>query len=133
MLRFSVIGTSAFVIDTVLFWIFIKCGIYQNVALALAFLITLVYNYVFSIRWVFDAKTKNSSAVLFVFSVLSAIGLVLTEVIYSVIIHFIVDYRLDIHPSDSWKIFAKIVSSFIVMVYNFITRKVFLEKTFKKH
>lgn len=132
IIRFSVIGTTAFAIDTVIFWVLIKCGINQNIALALAFLVTLVYNYIFSIRWVFDSKKKNSSATLFVFSVLSAIGLVLTEVIYSVIIHFIVDYRMDINPSDSWKIFAKVVSSFIVMVYNFVTRKVFLEKTLRK-
>ena len=69
---------------------------------------------------------------MFVFAVLSAIGLVLTEVIYSVLIHLIIDYTLNIHPSDTWKLFAKVVSSFIVMVYNFITRKLFLEKTLKK-
>ncbi len=132
MLRFSVIGTTAFILDTLLFWIFIKCGINQNIALAMAFILTLVYNYVFSIRWVFDAKKKNSSATMFVFAVLSAIGLVLTEVIYSVLIHLIIDYTLNIHPSDTWKLFAKVVSSFIVMVYNFITRKLFLEKTLKK-
>lgn len=132
MLRFSVIGTTAFILDTLLFWIFIKCGINQNIALAMAFILTLVYNYVFSIRWVFDAKKKNSSATMFVFAVLSAIGLVLTEIIYSVLIHLIIDYTLNIHPSDTWKLFAKVVSSFIVMVYNFITRKLFLEKTLKK-
>ena len=132
MLRFSVIGTTAFILDTLLFWIFIKCGINQNIALAMAFILTLVYNYVFSIRWVFDAKKKNSSATMFVFAVLSAIGLDLTEVIYSVLIHLIIDYTLNIHPSDTWKLFAKVVSSFIVMVYNFITRKLFLEKTLKK-
>lgn len=132
MLRFSVVGTTAFILDTVLFWIFIKCGINQNIALAMAFIITLVYNYVFSIRWVFDAKKKNSSATMFVFAILSAIGLLLTEVIYSVLIHLIIDYSLNIHPSDVWKLFAKIISSFIVMVYNFVTRKLFLEKTLKK-
>lgn len=132
MLRFSVIGTTAFVLDTLLFWIFIKCGINQNIALAMAFILTLVYNYIFSIRWVFEAKKKNSSATMFVFAVLSVIGLVLTEIIYSVLIHLIIDYSLNIHPSDTWKLFAKVVSSFIVMIYNFVTRKLFLEKTLKK-
>lgn len=132
MLRFSIIGISAFFIDTALFWLFIKCGINQNVALALAFIITLIYNYIFSIEWVFDSKKKNSSSTLFVFSVLSAIGLLLTELIYSLIIHGVIDYCLQIAPTDVWKLFAKVVSSFIVMVYNFITRKFFLEKTLKK-
>lgn len=132
MLRFSVIGTTAFILDTLLFWIFIKCGINQNIALAMAFILTLVYNYIFSIRWVFEAKKKNSSATMFVFAVLSVIGLVLTEIIYSVLIHLIIDYSLNIHPSDTWKLFAKVVSSFIVMIYNFVTRKLFLEKTLKK-
>ena len=132
MLRFSFMGTTAFILDTLLFWIFIKCGINQNIALAMAFILTLVYNYIFSIRWVFEAKKKNSSATMFVFAVLSVIGLVLTEIIYSVLIHLIIDYSLNIHPSDTWKLFAKVVSSFIVMIYNFVTRKLFLEKTLKK-
>ena len=41
MLRFSVIGTTAFILDTLLFWIFIKCGINQNIALAMAFVMAL--------------------------------------------------------------------------------------------
>ena len=60
MLRFSVIGTTAFILDTLLFWIFIKCGINQNIALAMAFILTLVYNYVFSIRWVYLSSFLNS-------------------------------------------------------------------------
>jgi len=78
----------------------------------------VVVNYILSMRFVFEAKNENKSFEFVVFVVLSAIGLGLTELLMWVMVDkFSVHYMI-----------SKIVVTGIVMVYNFITRKVLLEK-----
>ena len=52
------------------------------------------------------------------FIILSIIGLIINQVIMFVMVE----------KASIWYMFSKIVSTIIVMVYNFITRKIFIEK-----
>ena len=77
-------------------------------------------NYIASVKWVFDVdKEKNSKTKeLIVFIILSVIGLGINELIM-----WIMDKEFGIYYMIS-----KIVATAVVMCYNFITRKLFLEK-----
>lgn len=81
--------------------------------------VSVVVNYLLSMRFVFEPREGVSKAREFsVFLLLSISGLLLTEMLmwYSV-------ERLHFHY-----LFSKIVVTGIVMVYNFVTRKTFIEK-----
>ncbi|MBE6157942.1 MAG: GtrA family protein [Firmicutes bacterium] len=119
ILKFLVVGGIAFVIDY-LTLIFCKEVLNFNVLLAaaIAFTISVIFNYILSIKWVFDVDSnKDERKNFIIFIVFSIIGLVLTEIIMW--------FGTDI-MNISYLI-VKIVATAIVMVFNFITRKLFLE------
>ena len=67
---------------------------------------------------VFDVKKKQGTKEFIIFIILSVIGLGINSLIMYLMV-------------DIFKIYymiSKLVSTFIVMVYNFITRKIFIEK-----
>ena len=126
MLKFGVVGMSAFFIDNIIFWVLIRVAdINSYAAIAISFVITLVYNYVLSTKWVFDSK-RNGANTLLVFTGLSLVGLVITELVYSLCIEMVFD-SVNAGLNDYYELFSKIVASGVAMVFNFITRKLFLE------
>ena len=119
ILKFLVVGGTAFVIDYgVLIFSKEVIGLSTLISAALGFTISVVYNYIASVKWVFDVdkdKSKKKNFILFI--IFSIIGLIITEIIMYIgadIIHF--EYKL-----------VKILATAVVMVFNFITRKIFLE------
>lgn len=119
ILKFLVVGGTAFIIDYGVL-IFSKEILKLSIPIssALGFIISVIYNYIASVKWVFDVdkeKSKKKNFILFI--LFSVIGLIITEIIMIVgsdILHF--EYKL-----------VKIFATGIVMVFNFITRKIFLE------
>lgn len=117
--KFGIVGGIAFVIDYVSL-IVCKEVFHLNtlLAAAIAFTISVIYNYIASVKWVFDVnKEKNEKTNFVIFIVLSIVGLIITEIIMWL-------------GTDVMKIsylIIKIVATAIVMVFNFITRKMFLE------
>lgn len=118
--KFGFVGGIAFIID---YAVLIFCKEVLNldvlISAAIAFSISVVFNYILSIKWVFDVnqeKSKSKNFILFI--VFSIIGLILTEVIMHV----------GVKVLDFNYLIVKIVATAIVMVFNFITRKIFLEK-----
>lgn len=120
IIRFFFVGGSAFVLDFALLWVFTDLiGINYLISNCLSFSISVIYNYILSIFWVFDVKKdRNKSAEFVVFIILSVIGLGINQLIYWVCVEFV-----GIHY-----LISKIGATAVVMVYNFITRKIFLEK-----
>ena len=119
LLKFGVVGGLAFIID---YLILIICkellGFNVLLSAALGFTISVIFNYIASINWVFDVnKEKNKKKNFILFMIFSIIGLILTEVIM-----FIGTDIININY-----LIVKIVATAIVMVFNFITRKMFLE------
>ena len=119
IIKFGFVGGIAFVIDY-LTLVFCKEILNINVFIsaAIAFTVSVIFNYIASIKWVFDVnqeKSKSQNFVLFI--VFSIIGLLLTELIMWIGVDIInISYLI-----------VKIVATAIVMVFNFITRKLFLE------
>jgi putative flippase GtrA len=117
--KFGIVGGIAFVIDYVSL-IVCKEVFHLNtlLAAAIAFTISVIYNYIDSVKWVFDVnKEKNEKANFVIFIVLSIVGLIITEIIMW--------FGTDVMKISY--LIIKIVATAIVMVFNFITRKMFLE------
>lgn len=117
--KFGIVGGIAFVIDYVSL-IVCKEVFHLNtlLAAAIAFTISVIYNYIASVKWVFDVnKEKNEKANFVIFIVLSIVGLIITEIIMW--------FGTDVMKISY--LIIKIVATAIVMVFNFITRKMFLE------
>lgn len=118
--KFGFVGGIAFIID---YAVLIFCKEVLNldvlISAGIAFSVSVVFNYILSIKWVFDVnKEKSKSKNFILFIVFSIIGLILTEVIMHVGVKMLYFNYLIV----------KIVATAIVMVFNFITRKIFLEK-----
>ena len=118
ILRFTIVGGIATVIDFVCLYIF-KELLNLNIILAntLSFTISVIYNYIASIKWVFDVN-KNSKFQFIIFVILSVIGLLINNGI----LYLFTSY------TEFYYLLSKVFATLVVMIYNFITRKIFLEK-----
>lgn len=132
ILKFGVVGGISSVIDFGIYTVLIKVfGVNYLISGFFGFTISLIFNYIASMAFVFERKEGADKRKEFiVFTVLSVIGLGLTELIIWMIVE---GYRVipAIHFAlmDQWiEVFGKLVATGIVMVYNFVTRKIFLEK-----
>lgn len=118
--RFGIVGGLAFLIDYGILLVLKEIfHIHYLWAAAIAFAISTVFNYWLSVTWVFTEKVERKKTTeLAVFVFLSIIGLVINLLcmwLFTDIVH--IDYKL-----------SKIAATAIVMIFNFITRKIFLEK-----
>ena len=117
--KFVIVGGIATLIDWsiyyVLFNIFKVNPLIANIG---SFTISVIYNFIASVKWVFEVNENKSKSRLFTeFIVFSLIGLFITELLIYVGINYL---KMD-------AMIIKIVATIIVMVFNFITRKIFLE------
>ncbi len=118
--KFVIVGGTAFAIDYVTL-IICKEVFHLNtlISAAIGFIVSTVVNYILSVKWVFDVSGKHSGKRNFiVFIIFSLMGLGLTELIMW--------FGEDILKISY--LIIKIISAIIVMVFNFVTRKIFLEK-----
>ena len=121
ILRFGLVGGIAFLIDYGIFTLLTLLGVNYLIANVISFSVSVIFNYVASIKWVFDAKKQTpKDAVIFI--VLSFIGLGINELLLYVGVD-----KLHIN-----ELLMKLVATAIVMVYNFITRKIIVEKHDRK-
>ncbi len=120
IIRFAFVGGSAFVIDYGILYVLNQlCGVNHLVASTISFSVSVVYNYILSTMWVFDVNQEQTKTEqLAVFMVLSVIGLAINNLI----IWIFVD------NCGMYIMWAKVIATAVVMVYNFITRKIYLEK-----
>lgn len=119
IIKFGIVGASAFLIDYSILYILTEFfGIYYLYSSIISFIVSVIFNYILSIKWVFDVSKKQTIKEFSTFILLSIIGLIINQVIMYIMVE----------KANIWYMFSKIVSTIIVMVYNFITRKVFIEK-----
>lgn len=122
VLRFGVVGGIAFVIDygTMMFFRNV-IGVSTVVGAAIGFVVSVLFNWWASMRYVFVGRDDMSrSHQLFVFVVLSCIGLLINELVMVTIIWLLGDTVAVATAS-------KVVATSIVMVWNFLSRKRWLE------
>ena len=117
--KFAIVGGIATVIDFVFLYFFREfCHFPVLVSNTLSFCISVIYNYIASVKWVFDVnKEKDAKKQFIIFIVFSVIGLLLNNAIMWVTVDFLSIYYM----------LAKIIATVIVMIFNFVTRKMFLE------
>lgn len=133
IMKFGIVGVLCFFIDFIVFKVSSSfLGIHYTIASALGFTISVIVNYILSMKFVFESKEDMSRQKEFViFVILSLIGMGLN----TVIIYLCVDgVYMHVALLQKWfsqgfaESLGKIGATGIVMVYNFITRKIFLEK-----
>ena len=143
IVKFGIVGVVCFLIDYAVYRVanfaFEAAGAaetfpqYIYVSLALAFCVSVVANYIMSFKFVFVRKEDMSRKKEFtIFLILSAIGLVINEICMYIgmdVIYAGWAWLQGIMSRDFAKdVFFKFGATGVVMGYNFITRKIFLEK-----
>ena len=131
--KFAIVGGISFVVDFTVYTILCNLlNVHYQIAGVSGFVIALIVNYTLSMRYVFASKDDMSKKKEFIiFAILSIIGAGLNALILylCVDVTYAGSAMLQSFISEKWmNIVAKVVATAIVMVYNFITRKIFLEK-----
>lgn len=138
LVKFGLVGALSFVIDTII-TIFVsaivrRMGVAFDDAAVIGgffgFVVSVIVNYILSMKYVFIRKENMDRRKEFViFIVLSVIGLIINEILLKLLAggcekilpQLVIDYPNLVTTG------AKVLATGVVMVYNFITRKIFLE------
>ncbi|MBR1386545.1 MAG: GtrA family protein [Bacilli bacterium] len=117
--KFFIVGVIATIIDFIIYYIcYNKFEIDPLIANIISFSISVIYNYIASVKWVFATDKNKNKKVLFIeFISLSILGLLLTESLLFIFINLL----------SFNKMISKIIATIITMVFNFVTRKIFIE------
>lgn len=116
--KFGVVGVIAFIVDCLSLYLLTEfLNVYYLISSIISFLLSIIVNYILSIKWVFDIKKKQSFKDVIIFTLLSTIGL---------LINLLVMY-LSVEVFKIHYMIGKLIATFIVMIWNFVTRKMFLE------
>ncbi len=120
IMKFGVVGVIAFLIDYGVMIILTEAlGVHYLLSALVSFTVSVIFNYLASMRFVFSGKEGMSKRTEFtIFIVLSVIGLGINELgMWILVDHMHVFYMI-----------SKIFVTAVVMVWNFVTRKIFLEE-----
>lgn len=142
IMKFGLVGVICFGIDYVIglsvMKIIVKLGgdpLFELASMAgsaLGFTVSVIINYILSFKFVFERKEDMDRRKEFAaFLILSVIGLGLNQLIIWVCVgplYSNVEFLRKLLNYDLAYTSAKVIATAIVMVYNFVTRKIFLEK-----
>ena len=119
ILKFGVVGGIAFLIDYSLLYILTEYAkipvLYSSV---ISFSVSVIFNYILSTKWVFTTKEKQTLKDFIIFVLLSIIGLGINQLIM----------YLGVDKLNIYYMIVKLFATAVVMVYNFISRKIIIEK-----
>ncbi len=118
LIRFGIVGVIAAVVDVGVL-VLLKELLHFDVlaASAISFSVSVTVNYLLSMAFVFKSKKQSKIKEFVIFVLLSIGGLLLNQLILWAGVNF----------TDIYYLVIKILAMIIVPVYNFITRKIFLE------
>ena len=141
-IRFGFVGATSFLVDYLIGLATLNAimaltsedffEIASVIGSAVGFGISVIVNYYLSFKFVFERKDDlNRKAEFVIFVVLSGIGLLLNSFIIWIFVGPIYSSNALLQQNVGYNLMytiAKVISAAIVMVYNFTTRKIFLEK-----
>lgn len=118
--KFVIVGGIATLISGIVFFIcdhFFKMSVLLSNTIA--FIISVIYNFWASVKWVFEVdKDKNKVRIFTEFIIFALLGYFLTQFLLWLMADFL-----------KWNhMLAWLIATIIVMVFNFVTRQLFLEK-----
>ena len=118
--KFVIVGGIATIISGIVFFL---CDHYLNTPVLLsntiAFIISVIYNFWASCKYVFDVdKSKSKKKIFTEFIVFALVGYFLTQGLL-----WLMADVLNWNHMLSW-----LIATVIVMIFNFITRQIFLEE-----
>lgn len=118
LIKFAIVGVIAAITDVGTLVILKELlNIDVLIASAVSFTVSVVVNYILSMAFVFKSKTENKLKEFVIFVILSIGGLGLNQLVLWVgVTYTSINYLI-----------IKILAMVIVPVYNFVTRKIFLE------
>lgn len=118
LFKFGIVGVIAAIVDVGVL-VALRELLHMEVLLssAISFSVSVTVNYILSMSFVFKGKKQSKIREFIVFVLLSIGGLCLNQLILWIGTEF----------TDIYYLVIKILAMIIVPVYNFITRKIFLE------
>ena len=120
MIKFGFVGFLCFFIDWgIMVFLTEVFGINPLISSTISFTVSVTVNYILSVTLVFETdKNANKGSQFVIFVLLSIVGLGVNELCM-----WLGTDLLGIHY-----MITKVGATAVVMVYNFITRKIFIEK-----
>lgn len=120
IIRFVFVGGTATLLDMGILYILNgRIGINHLIAATIAFILATFYNYAMSMKFVFKSKYDGADRrkEMVIFYTLSTIGLIITVIGLAILVDWLG------FPVMISKIFVGV----FVMIFNFVSRKIFLE------
>ena len=114
--RFLAVGGGCFLLEYILLYILTEYGgLHPLLSAPIAFTISLVVNYVLCVYVVFHAE-KQSTRQMMLFALTSVLGLGINQAV----MWFFIDMM------GLWYMFAKVIASAVVMIWNYFTKRFIL-------
>jgi len=122
-IKYAIVGTTGTLIDLGSLYIFVEYfGLSVLISAIFSFLLAVVNNFTWNKIWTFENKSKNLRKLFIKFLMVSLVGLILTISMMAIFVNIL----------KIWYMFAKILTSGVVLVWNFLANKYWTFK-FKKH
>jgi putative flippase GtrA len=120
LMKFVVVGGLSFVLDFIIYYVLTNFfSVYYLIAGFFSFSLSLIFNYLMSMKFVFKSKDDLKKTHEFaIFVILSVMGLGLNLLSLYILV--------DVFKMND--LIAKVFVAGIVMIFNFVTRKIFLEQ-----
>ena len=132
VLRFAVAGVAGFVVELlVLILLKEKLGLDTLIATPIAFLLSVIVNYLICVFWVFDGARDQSRKNQAAFLLTSVIGLLLNELLMflfrimwgeETVLFTVFSFTVSLY------VLNKVIATILVMIWNYFTKRKILTK-----